>query len=168
MRRFDQDVTHTLILTSVRPLPYEQPDLRRSVLPDVPYSTDIIKSNLERLYASGGTGLLRGLGELNRLRSWAPEERRRTTYFCATYFLGWVLGLAIPTVIGFIMLLIVSPESRIIFFPPIPPRKGMPPSATDPTNRKGDETFLGGTDSAVTHKSVAEQKEEAAWEFRSL
>jgi hypothetical protein len=27
---------------------------------------------------------------------------------------------------------------------------------------------LGGTDSAVTHKSVAEQKEEAAWEFRSL
>jgi hypothetical protein len=168
MRRFDEDVTHTLILTSVTPLPLAQPDLRRSVLPDVPYSTDIIKSNLERLYASGGTGLFRGLGEINRLRSWSPSERRRTTYFCATYFLGWVLGLAIPTVVGFIMLLIVSPESRLIFFPPVAPKKGMPPSAFDPTNSKGDETFLGGADNAVTHKSMAEQKEEAAWEFRSL
>lgn len=168
MRRFDEDVTHTLILTSVTPLPLAQPDLRRSVLPDVPYSTDVFKSNLERLYASGGTGIYRGLGEINRLRSWSPSERRRTTYFCATYFLGWVLGLAIPTVVGFIMLLIVSPESRLIFFPPVAPKKGMPPSAFDPTNSKGDETFLGGTDSAVTHKSVAEQKEEAAWEFRSL
>jgi hypothetical protein len=57
MRRFDEDVTHTLILTSVTPLPLAQPDLRRSVLPDVPYSTDVFKSNLERLYASGGTGI---------------------------------------------------------------------------------------------------------------
>ena len=103
-----------------------------------------------------------------RLRSWEPREKKRTAWFAGTYALAWVLGLAIPTLVGFLIVLVVSPESRLIFFPPVPPPPGQPPSAFDPTNRQGDQTLLGGTDSALTHKSVSEQKEEAAWEFRNL
>jgi hypothetical protein len=112
--------------------------------------------------------MIRALNEIARLRSWHPSERRRTLYFCSTYFLAWILGLSIPTLIGFLMILIISPESRMIFFPAVLPDKGTPVSAFDPRNERGDETLLGGADSAVGHKSKAEQKEEAAWEFRSL
>jgi hypothetical protein len=160
-------VNHTLILTSHK-LPLTEPDLRRSVLPHVPFNSDILRANLERVYAGAGVGLIRTVNEIMRLRSWAPQERRRTMYFCITYFFAWALGLAIPTVILFLITLIVLPESRYFFFPPVMPAAGQPPSATDPTNQKGDESFLGGVDSDVQHRSKAEQIEEQAWEFRQL
>lgn len=163
-----QQVNHTLILTSQKHLPPYEPDLRRSVLPHVPFNSDILKANMERLYADAGVGLIRATNELIRLRSWKPEERRRTLYFCSTYFLAWILGLAIPTVILFLITLTVLPESRAWFFPPVMPPAGQPPSATDPTNQAGDQSFLGGVDSAVQHRSKAEQVEEQAWEFRQL
>ncbi|KAJ9121504.1 hypothetical protein QFC22_002121 [Naganishia vaughanmartiniae] len=175
LRRFDvspplraQQVNHTLILTSQKHLPPYEPDLRRSVLPHVPFNSDILKANMERLYAGAGVGLIRAANEIIRLRSWRPEERRRTAYFCGTYFLAWCLGLAIPTLILFLITLTVLPESRAWFFPPILPPAGQPPSATDPTNQAGDQSFLGGVDSAVQHRSKAEQIEEQAWEFRQL
>ncbi|KAJ9095207.1 hypothetical protein QFC19_007662 [Naganishia cerealis] len=168
LRRFDVQVNHTLILTSQKKLPPWEPDLRRSVLPHVPFNSDILKANMERLYAGAGVGLIRAVNELARLRSWHPAERRRTTYFCATYFFAWCLGLAIPTLLMFLITLTVLPESRAWFFPPVMPPPGQPPSATDPLNRKGDESFLGGVDSAVQHRSKAEQVEEQAWEFRQL
>ncbi|KAI5453283.1 hypothetical protein NCC49_006306 [Naganishia albida] len=167
LRRFDTQVNHTLLLTSHK-LPESEPDLRRSVLPHVPFNSDILKANMERLYAGAGVGLIRTVNEIIRLRSWAPEERRRTTYFCATYFVAWCLGLAIPTVILFLIVLIVLPESRFFFFPPRMPPAGQPASATDPTNQAGDQSFFGGVDSAVQHRSKAEQVEEQAWEFRQL
>jgi hypothetical protein len=162
-----QQVNHTLILTSHK-LPESEPDLRRSVLPHVPLNTEMLQANMERLYAGAGVGLIRTVNEIIRLRSWEPEERRRTTYFCATYFVAWCLGLAIPTVILFLIVLIVLPESRFYFFPPRMPPAGQPPSATDPTNQAGDQSFFGGVDSAVQHRSKAEQVEEQAWEFRQL
>ncbi|KAJ9095999.1 hypothetical protein QFC21_005362 [Naganishia friedmannii] len=163
-----QQVNHTLILTSQKHLPPYEPDLRRSVLPHVPFNSDILKANMERLYAGAGVGLIRATNEIIRLRSWRPEERRRTAYFCGTYFFAWCLGLAIPTLILFLITLTVLPESRAWFFPTILPPAGQPPSATDPTNQAGDQSFLGGVDSAVQHRSKAEQIEEQAWEFRQL
>lgn len=50
----------------------------------------------------------------------------------------------------------------------IPPAPYTPPSATDPTNQKGDESLLGTTDSAAAHRSKAEQAEEQAFEARSI
>lgn len=55
--------------------------------------------------------------------------------------------------------------SRKFFFPPIPPPPGQPPSATDPTNRKGDESMLAGVGHPVEHRSKAEQVEQQAYEF---
>lgn len=167
LRKFDQQVTHTLIMTTTNTHPRE-PDLRRSTLPNVPFSSDVLKANLERLYASGGIGLTRAIGEIARLRSWAVEERKRTTAFCVTYFACWAVGFAIPALLVFFCILVVSPESRWFFFPPVPPQPGMPPSATDPLNRKGDESLLGGVDNPVQHRSRAEQIEEQSWEFRQL
>lgn len=145
-----------------------EPDLRRSTLPDVPFNSDVLKANLERLYAVGGIGAIRAVKEMNRLRSWAPEERKRTIYFCATYFFCWIFGYSIPALLLFFAILIVSPESRWFFFPPVVPPAGTPPSATDPTNQAGDQSLLGDVDQPVQHRSKAEQKEEQAWEFRQL
>ena len=43
-----------------------------------------------------------------------------------------------------------------------------PPSATDPTNQKGDESLLGNTSSKAVHRSRAEQAEEQAFEATSI
>lgn len=41
-------------------------------------------------------------------------------------------------------------------------------SATDPTNRKGDESVLTGVGKPIVHRSKAEQIEEQAWEFTNI
>lgn len=61
--------------------------------------------------------------------------------------------------------LVMVPKSRQIFFPPIAPPPGVPASATDPTNQKGDESNLAGVGHPVEHRSKSEQIEEQAWEF---
>lgn len=58
--------------------------------------------------------------------------------------------------------------SRKFLFPPVPPPHGQPPSATDPTNRKGDESMLTGVGHPVEHRSKAEQIEQQAWEFTNV
>lgn len=167
MRRFDVQVTHTLIMTTTNTHP-DEPDLRRSTLKAVPYNRDVLQSNVERLYATLGIIVIRLISEVSRLRSWAPEERRRTAYFCSVYFTAWVFGMAIPTLIGFIIVLTVSEEARWKCFPPVLPPPGTPPSATDPLNKKGDQSLLGGVDDPIKHRSKSEQVEEQAWEFRQL
>ena len=57
------------------------------------------------------------------------------------------------------------PKSRKFFFPSIPPPPGVPASATDPTNQKGDESKLAGVGDPIEHRSKAEQIEQQAWEF---
>ncbi len=162
-----QQVTHTLILTTTNTHPRE-PDLRRSTLPSIPFNSDVLKSNVERCYATVGIVAIRLYREITRLRSWAPADRQRTIYFCSAYFLAWVLGYAIPLVLVFLMVLVVVPDSRHFFFPIEAPPAGTPPSATDPTNKKGDESLLGGVDHEVAHRSKYEQAEEQAWEFSQL
>lgn len=60
------------------------------------------------------------------------------------------------------------PRSRKILFPPVAPPPGVPHSATDPLNRKGDESLIAGVDNPVEHRSRIEQIEEQAWEFTNL
>lgn len=62
------------------------------------------------------------------------------------------------------MVLIAYPPSRAILFPTIPPPPGVPLSATDPTNKRADESLVDVVQPQI-HRSKAEQVEEQSWEF---
>ncbi|KAL7410308.1 hypothetical protein BDY24DRAFT_400112 [Mrakia frigida] len=162
LRRFDKQITH--VLSPPHQLPHGEPDLRRSPLPTVPFNSDLIRSNLERLYATAGVSGIRFSREMSRLMVWSPEERHRTGAFCAAYFFAWIFHQTTPLILALIIVLIMVPRSRPILFPTIPPPAGVPPSATDPTNSKGDESLVAATH-PQKHRSKSEQIEEQSWEF---
>lgn len=161
-----QQITH--VLHPARNLPPAEPDLRPSSLPNLPSHTDVLRSNLERCIAAVGPSSLRGARELQRLMSWSPQERWRTGTYCAVYFTAWVFGYAVAAVMIFFSILVCFPDTRRFLFPPVPPAPFTPPSATDPTNQKGDESFLGNVDGKVVHRTKAEQAEEQAFEATSI
>ena len=61
-------------------------------------------------------------------------------------------------------MLITVPASRHILFPPVAPPPGVPPSATDPTNSKGDESSVSASH-PHKHRTKAEQVEQQSFEF---
>lgn len=154
----------THVLSPPSALKPGQPDLRRSRKPTVPYNSDLIRSNLERCYATAGIGGIRFGRELGRLVSWHPNERVRAGAFAATYFVAWVFHLTTPLLIALVAVLILSRRSRTILFPVVPPPPGVTPSATDPLNRKGDESMVS-TVHPQKVRSKHEQIEEQSWEF---
>ncbi|GAA5950814.1 hypothetical protein JCM21900_002026 [Sporobolomyces salmonicolor] len=166
IRRFDVQITHTL--TPPTKLPRGEPDLRPSTLPAVPFNSDELKSNLERVYATLGIWIIYGARELRRLMTWEEVERKRTAYFCTGYFIAAAFGMVIPAIMGLLVALLVYPPSRKFLFPPVPPSPGQPPSATDPTNQKGDESMLVGVGHPIEHRSRTEQIEQQAWEFTNV
>ncbi|WVF71771.1 hypothetical protein IAT40_006579 [Kwoniella sp. CBS 6097] len=166
LRRFDVQITH--VLHPATGLPPKEPDLRPSTLPNLPSHSDVLRSNLERVFAAVGPSSIRGAREMQRLMSWAPEERWRTGTYCAAYFTCWIFGYAIAGVCSFLIALICFPECRRYLFPPVAPAPFTPPSATDPTNQKGDESLLGNVDGKTVHRSKAEQAEEQAFEATSI
>ncbi|WVQ82424.1 hypothetical protein IAT38_004552 [Cryptococcus sp. DSM 104549] len=166
LRRFDQQITH--VLHPATHLPPSEPDLRPSTLPNLPSHSDVLRSNLERAIAAVGPSSVRGAREFQRLMSWSPQERWRTGAYCAAYFTCWVFGYAIGGVMLFFAVLVAFPGTRRWLFPPVPPAPFTPPSATDPTNQKGDESLLGNVDGKTAHRSKAEQAEEQAFEATSV
>ncbi|GAA5861821.1 hypothetical protein JCM8547_008565 [Rhodosporidiobolus lusitaniae] len=166
IRRFDVQIAHTL--TPPTKLPRGEPDLRPSTLPAVPFNSDTLKSNLERVYATLGVWKIYSVREAMRLMSWSPEERKRTAIWCVCYFVAAAFGLVIPAFVGMLIALTAYPRSRKILFPPVLPPAGVPPSATDPLNQKGDESLIAGVSEPIEHRSRAEQVEQQAWEFTNL
>lgn len=166
LRRFDVQITH--VLHPARNLPAAEPDLRPSTLPNLPSHTDVLRSNLERCIAAVGPSSLRGARELQRLMSWSPEERWRTGTYCVVYFTAWIFGYAVAAIMIFLSILVCFPRTRRFLFPPVPPAPFTPPSATDPTNQKGDESLLGNIDGKTVHRTKAEQAEEQAFEATSI
>ena len=125
-------------------------------------------SNFQRLVAVVGPSGMMGFRELLRLMSWSPQERQRTAQYCIAYFTCWLFGYAVVGVCCFLALIVCFPICRRWFFPPVKPAPFTPPSATDPTNQKGDESLLGKVDSDLAHRSKAEQAEEQAFEAASI
>ncbi|GAA6063507.1 hypothetical protein JCM10212_004769 [Sporobolomyces blumeae] len=166
IRRFDVQIGH--VLTPPTKLPPGEPDLRPSTLPAVPFDSDELKSNLERVYATLGVWTIFAAREMMRLMSWDELERKRTACFAAGYFVSAAFGLAIPAIMALLGVLTVYPKSRKFLFPPVPPPPGQPPSATDPLNRKGDESLLVGVGHPIEHRSRHEQIEQQAWEFTNV
>lgn len=166
IRRFDVQVAH--VLSPPTKLPKGEPDLRPSSLPAVPFDSDELKSNLERVYATLGVWLIFGAREIMRLMSWDDVEKKRTACFAAGYFISAAFGLVVPAIMILFATLTVYPKSRKFLFPPVPPPPGVPPSATDPTNKRGDESMLAGVNHPIEHRSRAEQIEQQAWEFTNV
>lgn len=93
-------------------------DLDLNIAADEEFSPDKMRSNIERLYMTVILGLI-GFGKhFSRLCSW--REPRRTAAFCVVYFLAWALDFLVPTLLTVLLVLIVSPRSRNILFPPSP------------------------------------------------
>jgi hypothetical protein len=66
-----------------------------------------------------GMGFL-GFGKhLARLQSW--REWERTSVFLAVYATAWVFDYLFPSVLIFLMILILYPQSRTVCFPLAPP-----------------------------------------------
>lgn len=73
----------TQILSPPTNHPPGQPDLRASSLPDIPWDSDKLKNQAERVYASVGVGAIVFAREMMSLMLWTPEEIMRTGTWCA-------------------------------------------------------------------------------------
>lgn len=82
------------------------------------FSPDKLRANIERLYMTIIVGMVAFGKHIGRLRSW--RERNRTLGFMAVYFLAWLVDFLVPTIVAFLIILIVYPPSREYCFPPAP------------------------------------------------
>ncbi|KAF4627202.1 hypothetical protein G7Y89_g10949 [Cudoniella acicularis] len=82
------------------------------------FSPDKLRANIERLYMTAIADLVRFWKHIARLRSW--RERNRTIAFLVVYSVAWLLDFLVPTIIAFVMILIVYPPARTYCFPPTP------------------------------------------------
>src|SRR5271169_1052334 len=82
------------------------------------FSPDKLRANIERLYMTIIVGVVDFGKHIAWLRSW--RERNRTIAFMVVYFVAWVLDFLVPTIIAFVMVLIIYPPSRTYCFPPAP------------------------------------------------
>jgi hypothetical protein len=82
------------------------------------FSPDKLRSNIERLYMTVVVGAVGFYKHIARLRSW--RERNRTITFLCVYSVAWLVDFLVPTIVAFLMVLIVYPPSREYCFPPAP------------------------------------------------
>ncbi|KAI4734174.1 hypothetical protein E4T50_15280 [Aureobasidium sp. EXF-12298] len=113
VRRFNKQMYH------VKEYPYPVPgDLDLNIADEDEFSPDKLRATIERLYMTVGLGLMGFIKQIGRLRSW--RERNRTAYFCAAYFVAWLLDMLVPLFTVTLVVLIVYPPSRDAMFPPAP------------------------------------------------
>ncbi|GMK59490.1 hypothetical protein CspeluHIS016_0800960 [Cutaneotrichosporon spelunceum] len=134
LRGFNKQVNH--VLHPATHLPPNHPDLRQTHLPNVPYRSDTLKANLERLIKGLGPAASRGIQELACLTDW-DGNFHRTSAFCTAYFVSWAYGYVVLAAAAFFGLLICFPWFRRLLFPYRPPHTdAFPLLETD------DETIL--------------------------
>ncbi|KAL2752393.1 hypothetical protein ACRALDRAFT_1065534 [Sodiomyces alcalophilus JCM 7366] len=114
IRRFDKQIFH---VKSIPEPPLGGLDL--NIAEEEEFSPDKLRAHVERLYMTVIVGAFGFWKHIVRLRSW--REPRRTSAFLAVYALAWVLDLVVPTLLTFLVVLIVYPPSRAYCFPPAPP-----------------------------------------------
>jgi hypothetical protein len=135
-------------------------DLDLNIADEDEFSPDKLRASIERLYMTVGIGMIGAAKQIMRLRSW--REKRRTAYFCATYFVAWAFDFLVPLFIATLIALIAYPPAREILFPPAPLALV---SATTGGIQKPKAGVLGSTDSATgapeNHKGEAVEAEAA-------
>ncbi|KAH7314114.1 hypothetical protein BKA65DRAFT_600161 [Rhexocercosporidium sp. MPI-PUGE-AT-0058] len=113
IRRFNKQMYHVKALAEP---PLGGLDL--NIADEEEFSPDKLRANIERLYMTVGIGMVGFWKHIARLRSW--RERNRTLAFTAVYFGTWAIDFLVPTIIAFLMVLIVYPPARTYCFPPAP------------------------------------------------
>lgn len=113
IRRFNKQMYH------VKAIP-EPPigNLDLNIADEEEFSPDKLRANIERLYMTVIVGLVSFGKHIARLRSW--REENRTIAFASVYFLAWAIDMVIPTLITFLIVLIIYEPSRAYCFPPAP------------------------------------------------
>jgi hypothetical protein len=94
-------------------------DLDLNIADEDEFSPEKLRAHLERFYMTVVTTLFGFWKHIVRLRSW--REWRRTLAFLAVYTVAWAVDYLVPTLVAFLMVLILYPPSRNFFFPPAPP-----------------------------------------------
>ncbi|KAI1258743.1 hypothetical protein F5Y18DRAFT_326955 [Xylariaceae sp. FL1019] len=112
-RRFNKQVYH------VKEVPHNVPgDLDLNISDEEEFSPDKLRATVERFYMTVVISLLGVVKHVARLRSW--RETRRTSTFCAAYFIAWIFDFITPLLVATMIALIVYPPSREVLFPPAP------------------------------------------------
>ncbi|KAL7813593.1 hypothetical protein V8C44DRAFT_327209 [Trichoderma aethiopicum] len=114
IRRFNQQIFDVRSIDAV-PLA----DLDMNVADDDAFSPGKLRATMERFYMTVVVSLVSLWKHIARLRSW--REWKRTASFLGVYSVAWLLDLLVPTIIVFLMVLIVHPPARTFCFPPVPP-----------------------------------------------
>ncbi|CAD6893209.1 unnamed protein product [Tilletia laevis] len=113
------------------------------------FSPDRLRANLERFYTTVILALAGFFQHLARLRSW--NEVRRSAFFAVLYALAWAFNKSLVFLVLLSILLITSPRSRRILFPPAPL------AAISPTTGKAkvpEAEHLGSTQSLTGAKET--------------
>ncbi|PYH45555.1 DUF3292 domain-containing protein [Aspergillus saccharolyticus JOP 1030-1] len=113
IRRFNKQIYYVKAMPEA---PLQRLDMNRAE--DEQFSPDKLRATLERFYTTIVVSLTAFVKHIARLRSW--RERDRTAGFCLVYFAAWILDLLAPTFFAFLLVLVVSPQSRQFLFPPAP------------------------------------------------
>lgn len=162
LRTFNTQVNH--VLHPARGLPPNQPDLRQTNLPNVPYRSDTLKANMERFIKAIAPPSSRGIREVQRLSDWHGEFGRTAAY-CAGYFLSWGMGCTVVAALCFFAILVAFPGTRRFLFPDLPEQ--VPPP--DPLEHVQEEPLAKATPAAQEHKLTrAEQAEEHSVEVTAV
>ncbi|KAK7943890.1 uncharacterized protein PG986_013003 [Apiospora aurea] len=82
------------------------------------FSPDKLRAQIERLYTEVIINLISVVKHAARLRSW--RETRRTSAFCAVYFIAWLFDFVVPLLSVTLITLIAYPPARGVLFPPAP------------------------------------------------
>ncbi|RYP04857.1 hypothetical protein DL764_004180 [Monosporascus ibericus] len=113
IRRFNKQVYH--VKEVVDPLPG---NLDLNIAEDEEFSPDKLRANVERLYMTVLICIMNAIKHIARIRSW--KETKRTSCFCAAYFVAWLFDFIMPLFITTLIVLIAYPPSRSYLFPPAP------------------------------------------------
>lgn len=114
MRRFNKQIFHVK-RTKEPPLA----DLDLNIADEEDFSPDKLRAQLERLYMVVIVSLFSTWKHIARLRSW--RESRRTAMFAGVYGAAWLLDILVPTIMAFLIVLILYSPARKACFPPAPP-----------------------------------------------
>lgn len=113
VRRFNKQIFH---VKSIDEPPMANLDL--NIADDEEFTPEKLRAQLERLYMVVLINVISVWKHMARLRSW--REWQRTSAFLAIYSVAWLLDLLVPTIIFFLLILILYPPMRHISFPPAP------------------------------------------------